>query len=67
MQRRCDHFVWVDDRVTLAEKRSLKTVERELWKMCSEFLTAIATLRIFQESQKFVRRQLDNASRGELL
>jgi len=53
--------------VTLAEKRSLKTVERELWKMCSEFLTAIATLRIFQESQKFVRRQLDNASRGELL
>ena len=53
--------------MTLTEKQSLKKVEHELQKMRSEFLTATATLLIFQESQKFIRRQLNNASRGELL
>jgi len=50
MQGTCDFHVWVDDGGTIAEKRTLKKVERELRKMQSEFLSATATLRIFQES-----------------
>ena len=67
MQGTCDFHVWVDDGVTVAEKRSLKKVERELRKVRSEFLSATATSCIFRESQKFITRQLANASRAELL
>ena len=67
MQRTCDFHVWVDDGGTVTEKRTLKKLERELRKMWSEFLSAAATLRIFQESHKFVTSQLGNASRAELM
>ena len=67
MQGTCDFHVWVDDEGTVDEKRTLKKVERESRKMRSEFLSATATLRIFQESHKFVTTQLGNASRVELL
>jgi len=67
MQRRYDHFVWVDDGVTIEEKRSLMTVERELRQMRSKFLTTSATLRICEEGEKFFRRQVEIASREEVL
>ena len=67
MQRTCDHFLWVDDRVTIEEKRSFITVDRELRKMRSKFLTATATLRICQESEKFFKSQWKVARRAEML
>jgi len=67
MQGTCDFHVRVDDGGTVSEKPTLKKLERELRKMRSEFLSATATLRNFQETHKFVTCQLGNASRAELM
>jgi len=51
LQRTCDNFLWVDDHITIAEKRSLVNLERELRKLRSTPLMTSATLRICRESK----------------
>jgi len=67
LQRTCDHFLWVDDHVTIAKKCSIVNLERELRKLQSTLLTTTATLWISRKSKLFFKSQVEDATRGEVV
>jgi len=67
MQRTCDHFLWVDDHVKIAEKRSFLNLEREIQQLRATLLTRTSMLRKCGESELFFKTQVQDATRGEVV
>ena len=67
LRRTCDHFLWVDDHVTIAEKRSLVNLERELRRLRSTPLTTSVTLRICRKIELVFKGQVQDWTRGEVV
>jgi len=70
-QRKCGHFMWVDDPLTRAEKLSLKKVEAENRKLTATVLTMTAQLRQMNDNHgnyvDQIARDIDNEVRRFML
>ena len=67
LQRTCDHFMWVDDHVNIAEKRSLLNLEREIRQLRATLLTRTSMLRKCRESELVLKTQVEDATQGEVV
>jgi len=65
--RKCDHFQWIDNRVTRAEEISLRTLQAANQALKAEILSTKCTLRRYAELESVWKADLHAANRSEVM
>ncbi|KAJ8428009.1 hypothetical protein Cgig2_032346 [Carnegiea gigantea] len=65
--RKCKHFQWVDDRLTRADKISVRNLQAENRSLRADLLTATATLRRYMDAEIGVELLINDGIRGQLM
>ena len=67
MQRRCDHFQWVDNRVTRADEISIRILHTVNRALKAEVLSTKVALGRYVEMELIWKSELKQANRWELM